>query len=636
MLFAENISGQMIYDTLLLNELEIIAIKDDYSRTVKKTTIDTLIKSDLSNLDLGELLAAYTPVYIKSYGRGSLATASFRGTGASHTQVLWNGFQMNSPMLGQVDFSQIPNSFFDEIELLYGGGSLKISSGALGGSVSLSNSTAIPGGSALSIEQAFGSFKSITTNAGFLLSNSKFESDTRFSLQSSENNFEYLNTGLIPNEEMIQSNAAFRNVGFTQQFKYRISELHQISFITWNQWNERDIPPIMPNVNKGGDPEENQDGFFSRNILKWNFSKNSHKLILKAAYFNETQNYFLKTTTNADSADVVTLIDSENTSQSFELKLKYGIDLKKGFQFSAGIDMGIQGVNSNNYNGNKDRKAYEFYADILKDIRGRLKLNLLVRTEIADGELLPLMPLFGVNYKLLKNDDFYLRTSISRNYHLPTLNDLYWYPGGNEMLEAEEGIEAEIGLSLVKKLSKRLSIKLSADAYASTIDNWIQWVPSDFRYWSPENIAEVYARGAELSAHLTGTMQQVSFKVFAEYAYTKTTNESEQAQADGSSGEQLIYIPLHTANGFVYGAYGNYDISWSINFIGERQTVKKPLPAYVLNNVSVGKRWFKSWFNAELRFKINNLFNVSYQTVQWRAMPGRNFELNMKIKLKKT
>ena len=116
-MFVHNVQAQMIYDTLLLEELEILATKSDYSQTIKKTTLDTILKLDLANLDLGELLAAYTPIFIKSYGRGALATASFRGTGASHTQVLWNDFQINSPMLGQVDFSQVPNSFFDEAEL---------------------------------------------------------------------------------------------------------------------------------------------------------------------------------------------------------------------------------------------------------------------------------------------------------------------------------------------------------------------------------------------------------------------------------------------------------------------------------------------------------------------------------------
>ena len=48
----------------------------------------------------------------------------------------------------------------------------------------------------------------------------------------------------------------------------KTAEAHQISFTTWNQWNKRDIPPIMPNVNKGGNPEEYQNGFIFVNFVK--------------------------------------------------------------------------------------------------------------------------------------------------------------------------------------------------------------------------------------------------------------------------------------------------------------------------------------------------------------------------------
>ena len=634
-MFVHNVQAQMIYDTLLLEELEILATKSDYSQTIKKTTLDTILKLDLANLDLGELLAAYTPIFIKSYGRGALATASFRGTGASHTQVLWNDFQINSPMLGQVDFSQVPNSFFDEAELYYGGGSLMKSSGALGGSVMLKNSSAINSNPHIIFEQSLGSFRSLATNAEVLYNNSKFGSDTRFTYQSSENNFEYTNIAVIPHEEMTQTNAAFENIGFTQQFSYQPSVAHLITINSWNQWNKRDIPPIMPNVHKGGDPQEYQNGFFSRNIVSWNYHKNNSRLEIKTAYLFEDQDYYLKTTTNTDSSDVVTLIDSKNKTNSLITKSKFESNLKKGFSITAGLDLGLERANSNNYQGYKGRNTVGLYGILLKNFKDRFKINFLIRSEIVDSKFLPLMPLFGLNYKLLKNENLFVRGSISRNYHLPTLNDLYWYPGGNESLKPEEGFEIDGGINFIKTFSKGFSLTTDLGVYTSRIDNWIQWIPSDFRYWSPQNIAEVYARGIELSLHMNGSIKRFSYKMFGEYTYTRTTNESEQASQNGSSGKQLIYIPEYSANGFVYGSFLGYYLSWNINYIGERETIKKPLPAYCLNNISIGKRWFMSKIDIDLRFKVNNLFDVDYQAIQWRAMPGRNFEINIKLKLKK-
>ncbi len=53
-----------------------------------------------------------------------MATASFRGTAPSHTQVSWNGISISSPMLGMVDFSLIPVYIIDDLTLKHGAASL--------------------------------------------------------------------------------------------------------------------------------------------------------------------------------------------------------------------------------------------------------------------------------------------------------------------------------------------------------------------------------------------------------------------------------------------------------------------------------------------------------------------------------
>ena len=127
----------------------------------------------------------------------------------------------------------------------------------------------------------------------------------------------------------------------------------------------------------------------------------------------------------------------------------------------------------------------------------RLNISFLLRLELADEGLLPLMPMMGFNYQLLKNEQLFINASISQNYNLPSLNDLYWYPGGNENLKAESGVEVEGGLNYSKNLKNNFSLSAGLTAYYSWINDWIQWTPSDYRYWTPENISDVYARGLE-------------------------------------------------------------------------------------------------------------------------------------------
>ena len=52
-----------------------------------------------------------------------LSTISFRGTGAGHTSVIWNGVNINQPTIGQTDFSLFPVFAFDDIRIFYGASS---------------------------------------------------------------------------------------------------------------------------------------------------------------------------------------------------------------------------------------------------------------------------------------------------------------------------------------------------------------------------------------------------------------------------------------------------------------------------------------------------------------------------------
>jgi iron complex outermembrane receptor protein len=512
--------AQMIYDTLQLLEMEIVSNQIEQNKTTKTKAFDSLTKSFSRQENLSALLADNSVVFIKSYGRGGLATASFRGTAASHTQVLWNGFRIASPMLGQVDLSLVPNTFFDEAKLQYGGSSLEFIPGALGGSIELETR---PQETApmLSLSQMAGSYQTYITTAALNLKTGKFISNTRFVFQSSENDFDYYNNAVIPAEWMKQENASVQNLGFSQQFTYLISNTQHISLTSWNQWNDRNIPATMTNVSKGGNPEEYQNDFFSRNVLSWNYHRNKTRIQASGAWFHEELQYFLETS-EEESTD--TLIDSRNTSNGYFAKAKIDREFGKGFLFSSGLDFRWESVNTTNYKGLKQRVSAGLFARLEKTFWQRLTLDLLLRQELTDGAFLPLMPFFGLNYRLLPSADFNVRASISRNYHLPSLNDLYWVPGGNEELKPENAFEIEGGLNYRKAFSPFIALDADVSLFASQIYDWIQWKPGNYQYWTPENIAEVYARGLEASLQLKGTITKFSNQFRANYAFTLTTD----------------------------------------------------------------------------------------------------------------
>ena len=112
--------AQNLRDTLSLPEFEIKSSFIIDNHGFKRVKMDSGLFIPNLNADLSAILSQHSSIFIKSYGNGTLATPSFRGTSAQHTQVEWNGINLNSPMLGQMDFSQVPVAQFDGLEILYG------------------------------------------------------------------------------------------------------------------------------------------------------------------------------------------------------------------------------------------------------------------------------------------------------------------------------------------------------------------------------------------------------------------------------------------------------------------------------------------------------------------------------------
>ena len=631
--------AQMIFDTLYLDEMEIISKQFEFSAPTKSQSIDTIIKKELNHLNLAELLSANSTVFIKSYGKGSIATASFRGTAASHTKVLWNDFQINSPMLGQVDLSLIPNTFYDDARLGFGGSSLETTSGALGGAINLQTNNSKPS-ETIDFTQSIGSFSTYTSSLKLNLGTKRFKSKSSVYFNSSKNNFPFYNNAIIPAEWKIQVDASYYNKGFSQSFSYSLNDFQSFEIISWNQWNFREIPPIMSNQ-QGGNNEEEQNSFTSRSILKWNYHKSNTAIVAKAAWFYEAMNYLLKTTTAVNPDDTVTFINSTNISKTGFFKIKVSQNLKNGWLVSGDFHLDRSTVNSNNYQEIKSRETYGLFFKVSKDFSDILKAELLLRQEYVDNEFLPIMPFLGLSYKPINKQELYIRLSANLNYNLPSLNDLYWFPGGNQQLLPERGMQFDAGISYSKKYSDKFNISSDLSFYKSYISNWIQWVPSDYRYWTAENIAFVDARGIEAGLSVNGLAGKFFYKISAQYSFGKSTNESDEAIEGGYSGRQLIYVPLHSGNIFAFLSIKKYQFNWNTQFTGKRNTslneesyYSNTLPAYSISNLSIGRDFdFNKW-GLGLKFKVNNIFNKSYQAILWRPMPGRSFEVFLSLNIK--
>ncbi|MFZ6002259.1 MAG: hypothetical protein ACOYW3_17230, partial [Bacteroidota bacterium] len=105
-----SVHAQVTTDTVkLLPELVVERSRlESYAIGHYVHQVDSATQQLASMGTLAEMLRKNGFGHFRSYGVGGVTTASFRGTGASHTALLWNGINLQSPLLGQADLTQAP------------------------------------------------------------------------------------------------------------------------------------------------------------------------------------------------------------------------------------------------------------------------------------------------------------------------------------------------------------------------------------------------------------------------------------------------------------------------------------------------------------------------------------------------
>ncbi|NVN93799.1 MAG: TonB-dependent receptor [Bacteroidetes bacterium] len=621
---------QKLKDTITINGITVSEKRLNPLLGLKTCSIDSLTLEKNTGASLSDLLSSHTSVFMKTYGQGGLATASFRGTSASHTPVLWNDVAINSPMLSQMDFSMLPVFFMDDIKLMYGGSSLINNSGGLGGSINIENKSSKEKLN-ISYIQQIGSFSTYGSYLDVGVGSGKFHSRSRLMFLTSANDFSYKNN-TVGNDEYpveIRKDAAYKQYGWLQEFYFQPKVTDELGVKLWFQKNERDIP--QPLVVLPIDQNEQQKNSVFRGTANWKHYQGKGKLETSIAYIYDFLNYSNK----------IAFINSDNRTHTFAVNVKYRYKFSEKTTLNTGITNDYYRINSNNYMDIKTRNQLSAFVGATSEITPRLAVNAVVRKEVSDKDFQPFLPSLGIDYHLLKDNSLLLKAHISKNYHLPSLNDLYWSPGGNPELKPEDGFSTEGGVAYEFKKKSLFSLITEVTYFYTHITDWILWQPDPvFRYWTPLNLKEVNTQGLECNANLVYQLKTMVFRLNAMYSYTSARNLKPINQNDNTTDKQLIYTPVHSYNASLRAEWKTYFLSVASHFTGKRFTNTsntRYMPAYQLTDLSLGMTFpFKNMnhnsFSVQLN--VNNLFDIDYQAIAWQPMPGRNMEIQLKYNFK--
>ncbi len=608
-----SVEDDLVSDTIQMKGLTIHGeYFERFSPGSSINNIDSIDKQAFQAYNLNDIISFKNPIYFKSYGNGMLSSISFRGTGASHTAVLWNGINVNQPTIGQSDFSLFPVLAFSKVRVVYGSSSSKFGSDAIGGGILLESSAEWDKSLSGSIGQYMGSFNNFLTILNVKgQAGKKVYLNSKFYRHQNNNNFEFKNITKAGQPVEKQQNASIFQYGILQDVYINTSTRSQLAIKGWFNFSDREIQPTMVNE----DATDTQKDKSLRLVADYGIQSGIGYFELKGSYLWDFMLY--NNASEIVTSQYISQLNYENSINDWE------------FRFGSNFNHIV--AESNNYDEQTRENRTDLYGGLVNNSFSRWQFSLNIRQTFVKGYDAPLSPSAGLRYSLINNSRslLFLKGQAAINYRVPTLNDRYWVPGGRIDLKPEKS--KNLDASMIYEYKSHIQFDVEFSTYYYNVDNWILWIPGP-SYWIPENVRKVEAYGFDISSSLEVPIGSYLSQLNMNYGYSRSIVRESSNEDDVGIDNQLPYTPVHVGGLEYRGLIKNWYGSLSVNYTGLRYVTadnESDLPSYYLLNFRAGKNIKIKRQFLSIDFRINNLLNTAYQNMKFRAMPGRNYMIGI-------
>ncbi len=555
-------------------------------------------------------------VHVRNYGPGGIATVSLRGMEARHTSVIWNGIPVNSPSLGLSDLCVLPLSPFAGFHVYPGSASALFHTASSGGALSLFEEISYGKKSIAHAGMEQGSFGYQNFATGLQLSGKRLYQSAALLFQRARNDFPFINTALHGSPKQKQEHAAESHGFLTGHSAWKITRNDELSGAWWFQYSQRQIPPLMT---QSLQTASLKDSLLNAMVQYKKLVGKNLGVQIKTAWLGNHQHY----------TDSLARIDAIYKWQTLYQEATATAALSSSVLMQTGLVYSHSRLQFREYGNPKHLEQYSFF-NTMRIEKSRWIITAGIRNVYRNKTFFPWNVHAGSTFHYTRQ--IRLRCRLHSSYQFPTANDLYWKPGGNPDLMPEHTLGAEAGTDLMLLKNLRFSMTF----YRNHIRHWIQWVPSVSGIYTPENISRVLAQGTESSLDIPVTIGKLSLALSGSCVYNYSVmRASEQPASDEMINKQLIYIPRYAARASALISYGLFSFWLHYHYTGVRYTTADHsfyLPAYHLLHVAVQSQFrFKTWL-VQPYLRAGNLLDTSYQSVAWRAMPGRHFTAGVLVR----
>ena len=602
-----------------LAEVQIQAHRfQQYKAGYRSIYIDSSMRHAYRTMTLADLLAHTSPVSIRSYGYSTMATASLRGSTAEQTAVLWNGFNLQSQVLGVFNFSLFPVEWIDDISIQTGGNGALFGSGAVGGSIVLNSKLALNqawNASAAFTTGSFG-FNRYYLHAGY--SGKTYAIRTKFMRLHSRNDFPFINTTTGDDRMQRMTNSNQQQWLATVDQFWKLSARQTLQINSWWQRSEQLVPPAMT---ESSSDAKRTDNIF-RTAINWKYGDRNKYIALRSALFSERMQY------SKNSTDIQSRVHALSSINEVE----YHTRLAENLKCHGGIHYTYTVADNTGYVNRQSITRAALYYGTVWNIR-RWLLQHTARVEAANGSVVPFMPSLGIEYLWLKQVK--LTANVARSYRLPTLNEMYWQPYGNPDLLPESGWNGDIGLKIHSNTTQA-AIEAGVHYYERVMNNQIMWLMRGNDH-EPVNAKQTYTRGAELFGKVSFALSdKLKAVINSQLNLTHARNLEAIRPGDNSANKYILFIPRLGHQHQLSLNHKKFSIALSHQYTGMRFTSTDNTQAIDAFHTTDAAATYRIYVRKHLFALTCNVFNITnqvYTIMPNQPMPGRNFQFTLSYHL---
>lgn len=641
-------------DTVSLATVEVVA--SPMPKGVWSTgEMQTLGKEDLRDLgidNVAEAVKRFAGVSVKDYGGiGGMKTVSIHNLGAHHTAVSYDGVTVSNTQAGQIDVGRFDTDNIASLTLYVGDeDNLMLAARQYASAGVLSLQTERPrfapghdwaakvnvtGGSyglvapslrlagkvgAGTMVSAYGKFTRADGGYPYILHNGQLRTrehrmNTDINAWQTEANlyhtfsdsselrvkayWYYSRRGLPgavilyagPSEERLWDEDFFTQATYDRQIGQRMRLTTRMKFThSWNQyrdWGSQYPHGVRTDVNR-------QNEYYGSATLAWTVGQGLDMAVAQDLSYNDLTNNIYVNVNND-----VPLPTRWTSVTAAALKWRTG-RLKA--------------------NGNL---AYTYAAE-------------QVRVGAAPPDKRRLTPSVSLNYRLLPNDQLYVRAQWKNTFRVPTFNDLYYRRLGNVNLRPELAHEYSLGLAWNMSGRSWRYIAITADAYYNRVKDKIVAFPSTY-VWRMVNYGKVDILGADLTfGSQVDLGKGWDVRGMASATWQHAADKTDKASA--TYNNLLPYTPQWSGSGSVVLTTPWCRLAYSVVMQGSRYSAEQNKQEYKMRPfwdhslVLSGDLKVKAG-TLHLQLKATNLTDAQYDIIQYYPMPGRQMSVSVGMEL---